>query len=476
MGEQNTAVKSHRNLAWRTLYQKVIPAALFFCAAIFSFPGVSYAASLYFSPSAGSRELSQSFTVRVYVSSAEQAMNAVSGVVSFPADILQVISFSKSSSIVKLWVVEPSFSNLEGTLHFEGIIMNPGFTGADGNAINITFKPKALGLAALGFSNGSVLANDGSGTNILSSLGTANFNIVKSSAPEAPVSATEKPEIFSATHPDKDTWYANSNPEFKWALPADVTAVRLSYSSDPDGKPDTLYNAIQSRNLTDIPNGSWYFHAQFKNTGGWGDVAHYRFQIDTEKPEYFNIMTETNNTGPQVRFTLEAFDKISSIDHYEIKIDDRMPISQVAVSSLSPLIYETTVAIPGKHQLSARAVDKARNFLLNNFEFTVPPISSAGSINLFALLALCVIILEALIFIFRYLWHKFSWHLKGARGHSRAKGKDVDNDHEENHTLNLFRNEMESQIMFLEETSRKRRLTKEEERILNRLRRVTGVN
>ncbi|MDP3956567.1 MAG: cohesin domain-containing protein, partial [bacterium] len=264
-------------------------------------PASAEAATLSFSPTSGSFETGSTFSVSVRVSSANQALNAISGTVSFPTDKLQVISLSKSDSIIQLWVIEPSFSNMDGTVQFEGVALNPGFTGENGGVIRVTFRAKTVGSAPVSFLTGSILANDGSGTNILSSLGTANFNIVKATAPATPiVSATEKPEISSPTHPNKDTWYANSNPEFKWALPADVIEVRLSYSSDPDGKPDTVYKAIQSKNLSNIPSGIWYFHVQFKNAGGWGDVAHYHFQIDAEKPEHFNIITLASSDSSKI--------------------------------------------------------------------------------------------------------------------------------------------------------------------------------
>ena len=55
------------------------------------------AASMYFSPAAGSYEVGKTFSVNVYVSSADQAMNAASGVISFPKDKLEISFLSRSS-------------------------------------------------------------------------------------------------------------------------------------------------------------------------------------------------------------------------------------------------------------------------------------------------------------------------------------------------------------------------------------------
>jgi hypothetical protein len=187
--------------------------ALSFCILIFTFciSDVASASTLYFSPSLGEYAVGKTFSVGVYVSSSDQAMNAASGVISFPSDKLEVTSLSKTSSIFSLWVQEPSFSNSNGTINFEGIVLNPGFTGPSGKIITITFKVKAAGQSFITFSSGSVLANDGQGTNILKSLGNAQFslNLTETSSSQAPESTTSSvaagtpfaPQISSPTHP-----------------------------------------------------------------------------------------------------------------------------------------------------------------------------------------------------------------------------------------------------------------------------------
>ena len=185
--------------------------ALSFCILIFAFciPGVVSAATLYFSPSSGEYTVGKTFSVSIYVSSADQAMNAASGVISFPSDKLEVTSLSKTGSIFNLWVQEPSFSNSAGTVNFEGIILNPGFTGSNGQVVTITFRTKAAGNTPLTFSSGSALANDGKGTNILTGIVDANFSIgtIQPEAPEivTPAEVADTPEapvINSPTHPN----------------------------------------------------------------------------------------------------------------------------------------------------------------------------------------------------------------------------------------------------------------------------------
>src|SRR3990167_5137071 len=191
-------------------------------------PLSAHAATLNFSPPSGSYGVGSTFSVNVTVESAGQAMNAVSGVVSFPWDKLEVVSISKQGSILSLWPAEPSFSNSAGTINFEGIVLNPGYTGASGKILTITFRVRNSGTANVSFSSGSVLANDGTGANILNGMRVAVFTFASAGAtplaPQVEVSAAtgNTLSITSTTHPDETEWYADNTPEFSWNLPSGV--------------------------------------------------------------------------------------------------------------------------------------------------------------------------------------------------------------------------------------------------------------
>ncbi len=341
-------------------------------------PSAARAATLYFSPSSGSYAVSSLIVVNIYVSSADQAMNAASGVISFPTDKLAVESISKSGSIISLWVQEPTFSNTLGSVNFEGIVLNPGFTGASGKILSITFKTKAVGNAPINFFSGSVLANNGKGTNVLTGLYNANFSfgIMEPGAPEI-VTPTEiagaptAPEISSPTHPDPNKWYAAKEAKFTWNVPKDVTGVRLLAGRIPQAVPTIIYSMpINSKEITDLADGIWYFHVRLQNVQGWGGVSHFRFQIDTEKPDSFDIseIERKDLTDPRAKFVFDASDKTSGIDYYKIQIGNENP--QIWKDDGSGK-YETPVLAPGKYTLIAKAVDKAGNSLANSAEFTV---------------------------------------------------------------------------------------------------------
>jgi len=365
-------------------------ASLVFAAVIFAaLPAVASAANVYFSPSSGSYAVGSTHSLAVYVSSADQAINAASGVISFPSDKLEVVSLSKTGSIFSLWVQEPSFSNSAGTVNFEGIVLNPGFTGSSGKAITITFRAKAAGNVSLTFSSGSVLANDGQGTNILSSLGNAQFSLGGAAVPGAPEAETPPtvigtpaaPQISSPTHPDPNKWYAVNDAKFTWPLSSGVTGARLLVGKIPNAIPTVTYiPAVNSRELPDLADGIWYFHVRLQNNAGWGGISHFRFQIDTEKPSNFDIkeIERKGPTDPRVKFVFDSRDETSGVDYYEVQIDDGSP---QAWRDDGSGVFETPALGPGKHMLIAKVFDKAGNSLANSAEFTIEALKSPTIID-----------------------------------------------------------------------------------------------
>ena len=154
-------------------------------------------------------------------------------------------------------------------------------------------------------------------------------------------------------------------------MPKDTTAVRLLVGRIPQAIPTVTYTTpITSKELTDLAEGTYYFHVRLRNAEGWGGVSHFRFQIDTEKPTRFEIseVERKDQTDPRAKFVFDAKDETSGIDHYEIQIDNKSP--QIWQDDGSHR-YETPILRPGKHTLIAKAVDKAGNSLANSAEFVV---------------------------------------------------------------------------------------------------------
>lgn len=184
------------------------------------FPASVHAATLSLVPSSGSVASGQTLSVGINVSSPGQAMNAASGVVSFPTDKLEVISLSKANSIATLWVQEPSFSNAAGTISFEGVVLNPGFSGASGRFLTIMFRAKSEGTATLSFGSGSVLANDGQGTEIFSGSSGSSISIVRAQVVPPP---SPKPAPVQAPTPAPEQKEEIEKKNLELAIITDVT-------------------------------------------------------------------------------------------------------------------------------------------------------------------------------------------------------------------------------------------------------------
>lgn len=341
----------------------------------------AFAATLSLSPSSGSVTQGETVTVNVLVGSSDQAMNAASGIVAFPSDKLEVLSVSKAGSVATLWVQEPSFSNSVGTVSFEGVVLNPGFTGASGKIVTITFRGKSEGVAKLSFSSGSVLANDGQGTEILTGSSGATLTVQKASSASSPAKKESTPAssssprsetpsksesasitITSSTHPDQAKWYRDNSPEFSWTLPKGALEVRTIVSESPRTTPSIRYAPpISEKAVTDLPDGTFYFLLQVRTSAGWGPIAKFQVNIDKTPPEKFRIKFPHGVSGlkPQPVILFDTVDKISGIDHYEVKVGDGGPKRTLASADSNP--YVLPKLEPGSYTVAVAAFDRADN-------------------------------------------------------------------------------------------------------------------
>lgn len=142
-------------------------------------PGILNAATISLLPASQNSSVDSIITVNVNVSSIDQSMNAISGVIVFPNNMLSLSSVSKTGSIVDFWAVEPNFSNDSGVINFEGVLLPPGFSGKTGKILSLNFKAKKVGNANVDFNSSSILAADGLGTNILTAKNGATIIVGK---------------------------------------------------------------------------------------------------------------------------------------------------------------------------------------------------------------------------------------------------------------------------------------------------------
>ena len=343
--------------------------------ALFSLSGFGFcaqaaqAATIFFSPSSGTYAVGQTFNVNVVVSSKDQAMNAISTDVHYPAALLDTVSFSKAGSILSLWSQQPSAAG--GSVHIEGIVLNPGYTGASGRILTIEFKAKQAGSVDLTFGSSSVLANDGQGSEIYTGSGKAHFQIGPAAATPAPTptptpvvtpSGPGAVALSSPTYPDQSAWYSTRPGAFKWSLASDVQGISYLVDQDQQGIPDQNAISPVTQAAPNVPtDGVWYFHIRQKVADAWSKTSTYRFQIDTTDPSTFNITALAPQPGSDFlkqRFAFAASDTLSGIDRYQLSIDGGEPFYW---KDDGTHVYETPELSQGEHRMLAEAIDRAGN-------------------------------------------------------------------------------------------------------------------
>lgn len=351
-----------------------------FLAVLFLTPfSIGHAASLSLSPGTGVYSSGSTFTVRVAVNTDGKPINAADGTISFSPNELSVVSVTRSSSIFNLWVTEPTFSNSAGTISFSGGLPS-GYTGNSGTIMSITFRASGAGPTKTRFNSASVLANDGMGTNILTSMNGGTYTIqAKTQAPEpevieyiAPANTPSAPSITSNTHPDPSNWYKTKKAVLSWALPSGVNSVRTLLNKDPTSVPTKVYeDPIQGLTLEDLPEGISYLHVQFKNSDGWGKINHYRLAIDSENPQKISIsnLDADDLHNPNQILLVEVDDATSNVDRFRIKIDNEEPFEferKTGSSTISLPTLET-----GYHSIIIEAFDLAGNSIVGTHSFTL---------------------------------------------------------------------------------------------------------
>jgi len=345
----------------------------------FSLAFLAEAATLSVSPGTGVYTAGQTFTARVVVNTSGQTVNAAEGTLSFNPAELSVVSLSKGS-IFNLWTSEPAYSNSAGTVTFSGGATPPGYKGSAGTALSVTFRVKNAGNPKVTFKSGAVLAADGRGTNVLTSMSGGSYTIAAQEVvpePEtieyiAPANTPDRPSITSASHADPALWYANKTAVLNWSLPSGVTAVRTLLDTNSGTIPTKVYDSpISSITLEDLAEGVQYFHLQFKNADGWGRVAHYRLAVDTLSPSSFNISLpeQVDLSNPDQLVLLTTADATSPVVRFLVQVDGAEPYEYIDTHASGTIIISGLQ--PGHHSLVIEAFDAAGNSVIDTFSFSV---------------------------------------------------------------------------------------------------------
>src|SRR5258708_4246617 len=356
-------------MAQKSTITKIFFGTIFFLVAFFYFSSGVLAASLYLTPSTGNYFTNHTFTLGLYVSTPNAAMNAAQGTLSFPSNQLEVLSISKTNSVVNLWVQDPSFSNNDGTVNFGGVVVNPGFQGASGKILSITFRVKNIGPATVSFSSGSVLANDGKGTSILDNMRSATFALTAPSPSEGGTAKNDASSLTIVSDPPvkNGEWYNINAIKFSWTLPPATGGVNYAVSNDPGYA--LLHNpqgpvTSASYDLTQFSDGIWYFYLATESEGAWTSVSRVSFQLDNTPPKPFTIIQKNDNlaiTNPSPVFQWDATDKASGIAYYQARIGDGDWFDPLTI--IQGALYVLPLQSPTRSRsFTVRAYDHAGNF------------------------------------------------------------------------------------------------------------------
>lgn len=402
-------------------------------------------------------------------------MNAVSGTITYPANLLQVVSLDKSGSIINFWISDPNYSNSQGQVTFEGGAYNPGYTGPSGKIITVLFKAIAPGTANLSFVTAAVLANDGRGTNILDKTGTASLQISKEATPAATINvpSVTMPAITvtSRTDPDQNAWYTSGAISLAWQLPIGTVAVRTKIDQSPDSSP----SVVASPPITSIDynqgDGVWYFHVQGKDSSGWGPITNYKIQIDTSKVESpkldplpasiveGEVLQVSGTTYPNRTVSIFLKDSSGAVSPQTAMSDSDGKFMVFWSKRLVSDTYVVYSVVSNEHGIKSQPSS-------NMSVKVVPPVLERVGWPVLNIATLIIIIFTIIVFCIAWIWyvfHRFSRFRKRIRADVKRADQRI------HAKFKKLEDMVITQIRLLEREQAHRKLTAQEEKIIKDL-------
>lgn len=349
----------------------------------FLFAGRASAATLdaFFIPS--SAVVGTTVTLTVTVNTEGVGVNAAQATLQYPKDLLEVTQIDTGGSVFNFWLEGPSYSNETGRIFFTGGSTN-GFNGSALSVVRVQVKILKEGVANISFVDGAVLASDGVGSNVLTTMHNATVTGTQAVVPEAPPTqivrkptlaelTPAKPKLEIPLYPDTTKW-SNALAPFlvRWNLPSDVSGVATALNQVPKFVPQKSEGLFDNKTFRMTKDGVWYLHIRFRNNVGWGETAHVRLAVDTAPPTPFQIDVNpglvTDMPTPTISF--KSSDAAADIQGYVVRLDG------VEVAQTTEGSYTFLPLLPGNHLANVAAVDQAGNSTTATIEITTLPITS----------------------------------------------------------------------------------------------------
>ncbi len=384
---------------------KKILLSLLCLISVYSFFHSTHAATISINSDKNQVVENEIFSTTVFVTSIDQAINNTEAVISFPTDLLSVVSINRSASISTIWVDGgPSFSNSAGTISINGGLPNPGYTGSGGQIVRIVFKAKKFGVANIQFVSASVRANDGLGTDVNTASNGTMVQIAAAANVVEPVVNTNTNSDSDTTTPlapivtsqqvtNEQDWFSVDKTTMEWSISNDITGVQVLVDSKPLSIPTKSITPLStSYEISNLTPGVSYFHVRLRNKNGWGKTKHYKLNIDTASPVIGKTDVVVNKEGI-IEVAVSSEDSISGVDRYEVMVDGNnvktVSVGEVGKNCVSNEItadcttysFSLDRTTPGQHEVLLKAFDKAGNVSEKRFTLFVPALKDLQIIS-----------------------------------------------------------------------------------------------
>ncbi|MBI2098030.1 MAG: hypothetical protein HYT46_03845 [Candidatus Vogelbacteria bacterium] len=165
-------------------------------------------------------------------------------------------------------------------------------------------------------------------------------------------------------------------------MPVNATGARLLWGSKENALPTIYYDEpLNNKTIAlgdDIPDGTYYFHVQSRDAGGWSNVAHFQFNVDRTPPDSLGIQCFGDSGVCSASFRVNAHDETAGISHFLMQIDNQEP--ELWRDYGGSHIWKPPSLRAGTHILQVTAVDAAGNSIEKKVQFesvaTFPLVSS----------------------------------------------------------------------------------------------------
>lgn len=328
--------------------------------------GISSAASFYLSPQSGEFDIGERIPVYVMVGGQGSALNATGVDIKYDTSKFKYNSFSKTGSIIDAWVREPSVVN--GSISFEGVLLSPGFSGANGLLLTLYFTALSAGVGTVSFENADAFAHDGNGTELPSTLRGSSFaivqprpvlNITQSSVGQVnqnitapPLTSLVPPQIISTTHPVSGGWSNAKSADFTVLATSSVSELFFSVSTSTRDFYESIKKATSVARL--LPDEGEYVVKAYARYGKRAsEPTLYTLKIDTTPPSDVDaVIKSTSPYDQNPLLTVSAEDTLSGIERYEVsyagvrnRLDPRTGFrSELALQNMPQGTTEITIA------------------------------------------------------------------------------------------------------------------------------------